>query len=241
VCADHPEKNVLKPWQQQQWGIPPQANADFVCAMEDVIDVYTRPYDPRRPQVCIDESSKQLVAETRGPIPAAPGQPERIDYEYERQGTANLFLVFEPLAGQRRVKVTERRTAVDFAQLIRAVVDEQYPQAEKIVLVMDNLNTHKPASLYEAFAPAEARRLMERLEIHDTPKHGSWLNMAETELSVLATQCLDRRIPDPATLTQEVAAWEHRRNAARCRVEWRFTPQDARIKLKRLYPSIQLG
>jgi hypothetical protein len=206
--------------------------------MEDVLEVYTRPYDPRRPQVCIDESSKQLVAETRVPIPAAPGQPERIDYEYERQGTANLFMVFEPLAGQRRVKVTERRTAVDFAHLIREVVDEQYPQAEQIVLVMDNLSTHKPASLYEAFAPAEARRLMERLEIHYTPKHGSWLNMAETELSVLATQCLDRRIPDLTTLTQEVAAWEHQRNAAQCRVDWRFTTQDARIKLKRLYPSI---
>jgi len=209
--------------------------------MEDVLEVYTRPYDPRRPQVCIDETSKQLVAETREPLPSAPGQPERVDYEYERKGTANLFMVCEPLAGQRRVKVTERRTAIDFAHLIREVVDEQYPQAEQIVLVMDNLNTHTPASLYEAFAPAEARRLMERLEIHYTPKHGSWLNMAETELSVLATQCLDRRIPDPAILTREVAAWEHQRNAAVCRVDWRFTTRDARIKLKRLYPSIQLG
>ena len=220
--------------------IPPQANAEFVCAMEDVLEVYTRPYDPRRPQVCVDETSKQLVAETRPPIPAAPGQPERVDYEYERQGTANLFMVFEPLAGQRRVKVTERRTAVDFAHLIREVVDEQYPQAEKIVLVMDNLNTHKPASLYEAFPPAEARRLLERLEIHHTPKHGSWLDMAETELSVLARQCLDRRIPDATTLTQEIAAWERHRNEAKCRVDWRFTTEDARIQLKRLYPSIQL-
>jgi transposase len=208
--------------------------------MEDVLEVYTRPYDPQRPQVCLDETSKQLVAETRVPIPAAPGQPERIDYEYERQGTANLFMVFEPLAGQRRVKVTERRTAIDFAPVIQELVDEQYPQATKLVLVMDNLNTHKPASLYEAFAPAEARRLMERLEIHYTPKHGSWLNMAETELSVLATQCLDRRIPDPTTLQQEVAAWEQRRNQAKCTVDWRFTTQEARIKLKRLYPSIQL-
>lgn len=221
--------------------IPPQANAAFVCAMEDVLEVYTRPYDPRRPQVCLDETSKQLVAATRTPLPAAPGQPERVDYEYERQGTANLFMVFEPLAGQRRVKVTERRTAVDFAHLIQELVDEQYPQAEKIVLVMDNLNTHTLASLYEAFPPAEARRLMERLELHYTPKHGSWLNMAETELSVLATQCLDRRIPNPRTLTQEVAAWERQRNTAKCRVDWRFTTQDARIKLKRLYPSIQLG
>jgi transposase len=174
--------------------------------MEDVLEVYTRPYDPRRPQVCLDETSKQLVAETRVPIPAAPGQSARVDYEYERQGTANLFMVFEPLAGQRQVKVTERRTAIDFAQVIQELVDVQYPQAEKIVLVMDNLNTHTPASLYEAFAPAEARRLMERLEIHYTPKHGSWLNMAETELSVLARQCLDRRIPYATTLTLLVAA-----------------------------------
>jgi transposase len=221
--------------------IPPQANADFVCAMEDVLEVYTRPHDPKRPQVCVDETSKQLVAETRVPIPAAPGRPERVDYEYERQGTANLLMVFEPLAGQRRVKVTARRTAVDFAHLLRELVDAQFPQAEKLVLVMDNLNTHKPASLYEAFAPAEARRILERLEIHYTPKHGSWLNMAETELSVLATQCLDRRIADPTRLTHEVAAWERQRNTAKCRVEWRFTTRDARIKLKRLYPSIQLG
>jgi hypothetical protein len=221
--------------------IPPQANAEFVCAMEDVLEVYTRPYNPRRPQVCVDETSKQLVAETRAPIPATPGQPERVDYEYERKGTANLFMVFEPLAGRRRVKVTERRTAVDFAQVLSELSDEQYPHAEKIVLVMDNLNTHKLASLYEAFTPAEARRLVERFELHYTPKHGSWLNMAETELSVLATQCLDRRISDPTILTQEVAAWQRQRNAAKCRVDWRFTTHDARIKLKRLYPSIQLG
>lgn len=235
------QKNVLKPWQQRQWVIPPQANAEFVCAMEDVLEVYTRPYDPRRPQVCLDETSKQLVAETREPILAAPGQPERVDYEYERKGTANLFMVFEPLVGQRRVKVTARRTAVDFAHVIQELVDEQYPQAEQIVLVMDNLNTHKSASLYEAFAPAEARRLIERLEMHYTPKHGSWLNIAEIELSVLATQCLDRRIPDSITLTQEVAAWERQRNAAQCRVDWRFTTPNARTKLKRLYPAIQLG
>jgi DDE superfamily endonuclease len=218
--------------------IPPQANAEFVCAMEDVLEVYTRPYDPQRPQVCLDEASKQLGAETREPIPATPGQPTRVDYEYERKGTANLFRVFEPLAGQRRVQGTERRTAVEFAHLIQELVDEQYPHAEKIVLVMDNLNTHKAASLDEAFAPAEARRLMERLEMHYTPKHGSWLHMAETELSVLATQCLDRRIPDPITLIQEVTAWERQRNTDKCRVDWRFTTHDARIKLKRLYPSI---
>jgi hypothetical protein len=241
MCPRHAQKNALKPWQEKQWVIPPQANAEFVCAMEDVLEVYTRPYDPRRPQVCLDEASKQLVAEIREPIPATPGQPERGDYEYERQGPANLFMGFEPLAGKRHVKVTERRTAVDFAQVIQELVDVQYPQAEKIVLVMDNLNTHKAASLYEAFPPTEARRLLERLEIHYTPKHGSWLNMAETELSVLATQCLNRRIPDPSTLTQEVGAWEHQRNTAQCRVDWQFTTHDARIKLKRLYPSVQLG
>jgi hypothetical protein len=176
--------------------IPPKANAEFVCAMEDVLEVYTRPYDPQRPVVCLDEASKQLVAETRGPMPAAPGKLARMDDEYERKGTANLFMVFEPLAGQRRVTVTDRRTAIDFAHVIRNVVDASSPQADTIVLVMDNLNTHKPAALYEAFEPAEARRLLERLERHHTPKHGRWFNMAETALSVLATQCLDRRMPD---------------------------------------------
>ena len=221
--------------------IPPKANADFVCAMEDVLEVYTRPYDRWRPMVCLDESSKQLVKETRCPIPARPGQPRRVDYEYERNGTANLFMVFEPLGGRRRVKVTDRRTIADFAEVVRQLVDEWYPKAEKIVLVMDNLNTHKPASLYEVFEPAEARRLLERLEIHYTPKHGSWLDMAETELGVLNTQCLDRRIPDKATLLSEVAAWEKFRNEARCKINWRFTTKDARIKLKRLYPSFQVS
>jgi hypothetical protein len=174
VRPHHTQKNALNPWQQPQWVIPPQANAEFVWAMEEVLEVYPRPYDPRRPQVCLDATSKQLVAETWEPIPAAPGQPVRVDDEYERKGTANLFRLFEPLAGQRRVKVTERRTAIDFAHVIRELVDAQYPHAEKIVLVMDNLHPHKPASLYEAFAPPEARRLLERLEIHSTPQHGSW-------------------------------------------------------------------
>ena len=208
--------------------------------MEDVLEVYKRPQDPQRPVVCLDETSKQLVGETRTPVPAAPGQPRRVDYEYERKGTANLFMTFEPLAGKRWVKVTQRRTAKDFADVIRTLVDERYRQAEKIVLVMDNLNTHKLASLYEAFAPTEARRLLERLEIHYTPKHGSWLDMAETELSVLARQCLNRRIANIQTLTREVQAWEKQRNKARCRIDWRFTTNNARIKLKRLYPSIQL-
>ena len=208
--------------------------------MEDVLAVYKRPQDPQRPVVCLDETSKQLVGETRTPVPAAPGQPRRVDYEYERKGTANLFMTFEPLAGKRWVKVTQRRTAKDFADVIRTLVDERYRQAEKIVLVMDNLNTHKLASLYEAFAPTEARRLLERLEIHYTPKHGSWLDMAETELSVLARQCLNRRIANIQTLTREVQAWEKQRNKARCRIDWQFTTNNARIKLKRLYPSIQL-
>jgi transposase len=226
---------------RKQWVIPPQANAEFVCAMEDVLEVYTRPYDPARPVVCLDEISKQLVAETRTPRPAEPGQPARVDYEYERCGTANLFMTCEPLAGHRDVTVTERRTAVDFAREVRDLLQVRYPHAERVVLVMDNLNTHKPAALYEAFEPALARSLIERLEIHHTPKHGSWLNMAEIELSILSRQCLDRRIPDADTLTQEVAAWEQARNANTQPVNWRFTTPDARIKLKRLYPSIQSG
>jgi hypothetical protein len=239
--ADDAQKNELKPWLRQQWVIPPRANAEFVCAMEDVLEVYTRPYDPARPVVCLDELSKQLVAETRVPLPAEPGQPERVDYEYERCGTANLFLTGEPLAGRRHVTVTERRTAVDFAHEVRDLLEVRYPHAEQVVLVMDNLNTHKPAALYEAFEPAVARAPIERLEIHHTPKHGSWLNVAEIELSILGRQCLDRRIPDFDTLTREVAAWEQARNANSQGVNWRFTTPDARIKLKRLYPSIQSG
>ena len=209
--------------------------------MEDVLEVDTRPYNPARPVVCLDEISKQLVAETRTPLPAEPGQPERVDYEYERCGTANLFLTCEPLAGHRHVTVTEQRTAVDFAKAVRDLLEVRYPQAERVVLVMDNLNTHKPAALYQAFEPAVARSLIERLEIHYTPKHGSWLNMAEIELSVLSRQCLDRRIPDADPLTQEIAAWEQVRNATAQPVNWHFTTPDARLKLKRLYPSIEVG
>lgn len=219
--------------------IPPEKNADFVCAMEDVLEVYHRPYDPRRPQVCFDEASKQLIKETRTPIPAAPGRPVTTDYEYERNGTANLFMNFEPLAGKRHVKVTERRTALDYAQVVRELVDVHYPDAEKIVLVQDNLNTHKPASLYEAFPPEEAQRILAKLEIHYTPKHGSWLNMAETELGILSRQCLDRRIEDRERLTSEIEAWEVSRNRAECKVNWQFTTHDARTKLRRLYPVIE--
>jgi transposase len=218
--------------------IPPQAKAEFVCAMEDVLEVYTRPYDPARPVVCLDEISKQWVAETRTPLPAEPGQPERVDYEYDRCGTVNLFLTSQPLAGHCHVMVTAPRTAVDFAKEVRDLLEVRYPQAERVVLVMDNLNTHKPAALYQAFEPAVARALIERLEIHYTPTHGSWLNMAEIELSVLSRQCRDRRSPEADTLTQEIAAWEQARNANARPVNWRFTTPDARIKLKRLYPSI---
>jgi hypothetical protein len=223
----------------KQWVIPPEQSGEFVWHMEDVLDVYTRPYDVRFPQVCLDETSKQLLRETREPLPMEPGQVERADYEYERGGVMTLFMVCEPLAGQRWVSVSERRTKVDWAQLIKELVDERYPQAERIVLVMDNLNVHSLGSLYDAFPPVEAKRLADKLEIHHTPKHGSWLNMAEIELSVLSRQCLDRRVPDADTLKAEVAAWQARRNASEAAIDWRFTAEDARIKLKRLYPSVQ--
>ena len=221
------------------WCIPPERNAEFVWHMEDVLDVYVRPYDPRRPQVCLDETSRQLLDDVTPPQPAAPGQPARQDYEYVRGGVVNLFLVTEPLRGWRHVAVSDRRTRLDFAAVIKELVDVHYPDAERIVLVLDNLNIHSPASLYEAFAPAEAKRLADKLELHPTPKHGSWLNMAEIELSALSTQCLDRRLSDRASLEAEVAAWEARRNAASSAVDWRFTTADARIKLRHLYPSLQ--
>ncbi len=207
--------------------------------MEDVLDVYTRPYDPRFPQVCLDETSRQLLGDVTPPQPVAPGQPARHDYEYVREGVVNLFLVCEPLRGWRHVIVSDRRTRLDFAHCIKDLVDVQYPAAERIVLVMDNLNIHSPASLYEAFAPAEAKRLANKLEIHPTPKHGSWLDMAEIELSALARQCLDRRLADRSTLEREVAAWQAARNAAATTINWRFTAADARIKLKHLYPSLE--
>ncbi len=206
--------------------------------MEDVLAVYPRPYDPQRPQVCMDEISKQLLRDARAPLPIRPGGPARVDYEYEREGVVNGFLFCEPLAGQRWVEVTEHRTKADWAHQIQDLVDVRYPQPERIVLVLDNLNTHTPGALYELFPPAEAKRLADKLEIHYTPKHGSWLNIAEIELSVLSRQCLDRRVPDFATLAAEVAAWEQRRNTAGRVVDWRVTTTDARIKLKRLYPSL---
>jgi len=206
--------------------------------MEDILILYTRPFNPKCPQVCMDETSKQLTKETRKPVPAKRGRTARYDYEYERNGVANIFMFFEPLGGKRYVTVTDHRTKTDWAHQIKTLLDNQYADAEKVILVMDNLNTHTGASLYETFEPAEARRLLDRLEIHYTPKHGSWLNMAEIELRVLTSQCLKRRIPDLKSLAGEVGAWQSERNASGARVEWRFTTTDARIKLKRLYPII---
>jgi hypothetical protein len=211
--------------------------ADFVWRMEDVLDLYAKPYDARRPVLCFDEQPYQLVEEVRTPLPRAPGRPERVDYEYRRRGTANLFLLFEPLAGWRHIEVTERRTSAEFAHQMRALVDVRYPAAERIAVVLDNPSTHSPAALYQAFPPAEARRLLGRLEFRYTPKHGSWLNMAELEFSVLGRQCLDRRGPDRETLQRAIAAWEAARNAARATVQWRFTVAAARTRLHRLYPA----
>ena len=219
--------------------IPPEQNGEFVARMEDLLDTYCLPYDPQIPLIGMDEKPVQLVKETRPAQPAIPGSPQRVDYEYERNGTATLFLFTEPLQGRRMVHVRERRTAVDWATEIQELLEVQYPEATRVRLVCDNLNTHKPGSLYEAFPPDTARRLAQRLEIHYTPKHGSWLNLAEVELSVLTRQCLDRRIPDIDTLRQETQTWQTRRNDRQKGVDWQFTTPDARIKLKRLYPQLQ--
>jgi hypothetical protein len=221
------------------WCLPPKADAEFVWHMEDVLGVYQLPSDPEYPVVCLDEASKQLIGEIAIPVAAAPGRPARIDYEYERKGTCNLFMMCEPLRGWRHVRVTERRTRLDWAACIKELVDVYYPTATKIRLVMDNLNTHSGASLYEAFPPEEAKRLLDRLEIHPTPKHGSWLDMAETELSILSRQCLDRRLEDAGEIQREIAAWEEPRNAKQCRIHWTFTIAAARVKLKKIYPSIE--
>lgn len=207
--------------------------------VENVLEVYRRPYDPKCPVVCMDEKSKQLVKETRAPIACRHGQPQRYDFEYERNGTANVFLFVEPLKGWRRVEVTERRTRLDWAQQIRRLIDVDYKKARRITRVMDNLNTHGPASLYEAFEPADARRLMEKLEIVHTPRHGSWLNVAEVELAVLEKQSIGGRVPDAMTLSERAKSWEQDRNAAKVKVNWQFTTAEARIKLRRLYPQVQ--
>lgn len=220
----------MKPWLHQQWCIPPQSSAAFVCAMEDILNVYKRDFFPAEPLVCMDETNRQLVKETRRPIPIEEERPARYDYEYERNGGCNLFMFFEPLDGKRYVSVAARRTKADWAMQIKQLLDALYPAARKVTLVMDNLN--------EVFEPPEARRLLDRLDIHYTLKHGSWLNMAEIELGILARQCLNRRLPDKATLSAKVAAWQHRRNTSQAKVNWRFTTEDARIKLKRLYPTL---
>jgi len=218
--------------------IPPEQNAEFVCQMENVLEIYQQRYHEDFPVVCLDEAMKQLVKETIEPMAVQPGQPQRVDYRYERHGTANLFMLCEPMAGWRHVKVTAQRTAIDYAHLLKDLVDLHYPDALLITVVQDNLNTHSPASLYKAFAPEEARRILQRLEFCYTPKHGSWLNMAEIELSILARQCLDQRIAAFETLETEVAAWVEARNQEESWIDWRFTTEDARVKLKRLYPSI---
>jgi hypothetical protein len=219
------------------WCIPPKQSAVFVYHMEAVLEVYHRPYDPKRPVLCIDETSKQLVGEARTPLPLGPGMVERYDYEYMRHGVANLFLACEPLAGWRHIAVTEHRGRVDWAGFIRSLLDGRYRDAERVVLVMDQLNTHALASLYEAFPPEEAKRLTERIELHHTPKHGSWLNIAEIELSVLGRQCLARRIAQQDTLQRKIEQWEQQRNTIATKVDWQFTTEQARIKLRSLYPS----
>jgi len=234
------QDNELKPWLKEEWCIPPKANAEFVYHMEDVLDVYTQPEDPRVPLVCFDESPEQLVSETRQPLPLKPGKPQCYDHEYRREGVANMFMFFAPLQNWREVKITDRRTKADWAECMRELVDVHFPDAPRIKVVQDHLNTHAPSALYEVFAPAEAKRILDRLEFHWTPKHGSWLNMAEIELSVLNRQCLDRCIPDKETLIRETAAWAAKRNSDAATINWRFTTADARIKLKRLYPSIDV-
>jgi DDE superfamily endonuclease len=221
------------------WCIPDKPSADFVYHMEDVLEVYHRPYDPTRPVVCLDETFKQLIGESRKPLPMRPGAVERYDHVYVRNGVASLFLAVEPLAGWRHVAVTQHRRRTDWAGFVRDLLDGRYRDAATVVLVMDQLNIHSPASLYEAFAPAEAKRLADRLEIHHTPKHGSWLNQAEIELSVLARQCLSRRIAQADTLTRRIAAWQAARNAAQPRIKWQFTTREARVKLRSLYPSVE--
>lgn len=220
---------------KKQWCIP-EVGAEFIWRMEDVLDLYEEPYDPNKPVVCFDEMPYQMVAQTRTPIPAKPGRPARYDYEYERRGTANLFAIFEPKACWRHLDVTDRRTAIDFSHQMQALVEEHYPHSEKVRVVLDNLNTHTPAALYRTFEPEEARRILRRLEFHYTPKHGSWLNQVELEFSVLCRQCLSGRIPDKERLSQESGAWEQERNEGGATVHWRFTSEDARKKLERLYP-----
>ncbi len=229
---------MIKPWLKEEWCIPPDASGEFVWHMEDVLEVYKRPYDPKRPVVAMDEKPVQLLSDTREPIPCKAGNAAKQDYEYKRNGTANIFCALEPLGNWRRLEVTERRTKLDFAAFIKELVDVQFKDAEKVVLVMDNLNTHSPASLYDAFSPQEARRITEKLEIHHTPKHGSWLNVAEIELSVVGRRLVER-VGSIGELSRQLAAMEKQRNDAAKGVDWQFNIDNARTKLKRLYPSFE--
>lgn len=226
----------MKPWKKEQWVIPPEHNGDFVASMERVLDVYKRPYDLLRPVVCMDESPRQLIRNTRNPLPAEPGCVERVDYEYERCGVCNIFMAVEPLAGKRLVSVSERKTKKDWSEFIENIA-RRYEHAEKITLVMDNLNTHCPGSLYETFAPSKAKELCDRFEFIYTPKHGSWLNMAEIELNVLIRQCLSVRMASIEEMREAVNCWQQKRNNIAAKIDWQFTTSDARIKLKRLYPT----
>ncbi|TSA37490.1 MAG: IS630 family transposase [Porphyromonadaceae bacterium] len=234
-----PKKNELKPWKSIGWVIPAKENGEFVAAMEKVLDVYRRPYNPMRPVVCMDESPKQLIGETRVPIPMSKGHDRKCDYEYERLGVCNIFLANEPLAGFRTVKITEKKCKVDWAEFIKEIADEHYPEADLITLVMDNLGTHTPGAFYERYEPAEAKRILDRFEFVFTPKHGSWLDMAEIELNVLNNQCLGRRIDSIDKVREEVEAWKKARNGFDKKINWQFTKEKARIKLKRLYPSYE--
>jgi transposase len=231
-------ENELKPWQKKMWCIP-KVDAEFVARMEDVLDLYAEVPDERRPVVCFDETPRQLIGESRVPVAAKPGKPARVDYEYVRNGTANVFMFVDAHRPWRHAKVTDRRTSGDFAECMRDVADKHYPKAERIRMVMDNLSTHTPAALYETFEPAEARRVLRRLEFHYTPKHASWLNMVEIEIGVMVSQCLDRRIPEKAILVSEVAAWERRRNRDKAAIKWLFTVERAREKLGRAYPTFE--
>ena len=223
---------------KKSWIIPPKLNAEFVYRMEDVLDIYRGPYDPTRPVICVDELSKPLIQEIQKPVPMKSGQPLKFDYHYERNGVRNLFLVFEPLAGQRQIIIKKQRRKIEWSQIMKIIADEIYPDVEVIIMIQDNLNTHKLSSFYEVFEPEEAKRLVDRFEMHYTPKHASWLNMAEIEFSVLSRQCLKRRIPDEITLRSEVNAWQFDRNQITKKVDWQFFTEDARIKLKQLYPII---
>ena len=238
-CAPDIKKNEIKPWLNEYYCLPGKADAAYVAAMEDVLEVYKRPFKQECPVVCMDEMPKQLIGEIRPPLPIKPGKPKRYDYEYKRNGTASIFMFFSPLHGWRRVSVCDRRTRQDWAQEVQTLVDVDFPEAEKIILVMDNLNTHDTASLYATFPAAEARRLASKLEIHHTPKHGSWLNMAELEFSVLSRQALAERMENKERLCQQTDEWMRKRNQAVVTMNWQFTTEDARIKLKKLYPSIE--